>query len=98
MKRSVGECAHCGRQVALEARGLCIACYTHQRRYGRLEGFKPYHAHHKTVGDYLSARQLFNIRVVVDDLGYGEQPLSLARLLRNEALRIERLVRQSGGV
>ena len=92
--RKIGVCAHCGREKPIEARGLCLACYQHQARCGTLEDYMPDGGHH-IVRDYLSERQLDNMAVLVADLGYQNNPASLARLLHREADMVEKFAHQT---
>jgi len=86
----VAACVVCGEVTQIVAAGRCRSCYDFCRQHGRdrtLEESREYRG--ETVKLFLSERQLVPLACLVEDLGYGGRPRSLAQLLRREARRLE---------
>jgi predicted amidophosphoribosyltransferase len=93
-KRRIIECAGCHQTKPHKGRGLCDACWQRARRAHRLDDYACRTSETNFVRTALDAEQIYTIDQIVADLGYTNNPRSLARRLHREAARIEQYAKQ----
>jgi len=92
MKQATITCARCRQPRANYARGLCRTCYSEAKDNSHLDDYqtKRQRRIENMIATFNECRQI-DLQILVDDMGYTDNPLALARQLNRWAADIETL-------